>query len=114
MIVSEVEGCAELPSRQLAQFENFEHADFVGGRLGGRHNVSVGFGEDVALGIRSVGAEVIHHLRARPFLRMDASINNEADRAQQFVIESAEVHVGILIESEFFGEILAVKRQPSP
>ncbi len=53
--------------------------------------------------------EVVDHLLARPVLRMDAGVDDEADGAEDVAFEAAVIRVRVLIEADIFAELLGVE-----
>ena len=54
--------------------------------------------------------EEVDHLLARPVLRVNAGIDDEADRAPHVGFEAAVVGVGVLVEADLLAEPLGVER----
>jgi hypothetical protein len=66
--LTQVELCAELLFRFLAQIENAEHPDLVGGGLARHDDIAVDRIDAVRFGVRRVLLQIIDRLLARPFL----------------------------------------------
>src|SRR4029077_18928760 len=101
---------AELGARAVAQFQNFELAEFVRKGLRGNGDVAISLGLHTRLVFGRVRVKKVDHLLARPMLVMHAGIEHRADSAQHFIREAAVIRVGILIEADIFSEALGIKR----
>ncbi len=53
--------------------------------------------------------EVVDHLLARPVLRMDASIDHQADRAPDVAFQAAVIAIRILVETNILAQLLRVE-----
>ena len=106
---ADVEFGAELFLRALAELEDLELAELVGAGLRGPRDVAVGLGLDERL-VDVVLAHVVDDLIAGPALRVDAGVDDEADGAEELGVEAAVVADGVLIEADFFAELLGVER----
>ena len=87
-----------------AQLADLELADLVGERLARDRHVAFGLGDATRLGGGAVRVHVIEHLLAGPALRVQARVDDEADRAPQFAFEAAEVLVRVGVHAEFLAQ----------
>jgi len=94
----------------IAEFANFELTEFVAKGLGRPGDVPVGFGLNGGFVDGTRFPEVFDYLIASPTLRMDAGIDHESDRTEEFRREPAVVRHRILIKTNFFSELLGVER----
>ena len=71
---------------------------------------------DLALNIRLVHrgvlVKVLDHLVARPMIRVNAGVDDQANVAPHFVFEAAIFAIGILISIHLIRESLGVQRPP--
>src|SRR6185295_15473343 len=104
---ADVEAVAECRLRAGSQLEDLQHADLVRRRLARQDDVAPDLRADLALCRRRVRDEVLDGLRLGPASRVQARIDDEADRAPELAAEPAEVGVGILVTAHLFREPLA-------
>ena len=85
----------------LAQFDDPQFTDHVGGRLSGHRNVPLNRSLAVILCIRRVGYKIGHRLLPGPLLVMQAGIDHQTRGSPQLHRESAKVGIRILIKTHF-------------
>src|SRR5210317_1971820 len=105
----DVEVFAEPEFTAFAQFQDFQLADFVSQRLARPGNVTVDFIDDVMFGFCRIAAEKVDRLVAAPTAKMNAGVDDQADRAPHVIGKLAESRIGILIQAQFGAETLAVQ-----
>ena len=106
---ADVELVAELLLSAFAESEDRELADLVGEGLAGPGDVAVGLALDLHLVQRGMVTEVLHDLVAGPAFRVQAGVDDEADRAEHLVVQAAVVAVGIVVETDLLAEALGVE-----
>ena len=100
---------AEGSLRLLPQRENFHHAELVTQRLPGIDKKAFDLGHDVAVGERSILAEVIDACFARPLFCVYARVEHQACRTPEFILQSPEVVVRVLVESHLARKLLCIQ-----
>src|SRR5215468_6450383 len=91
----DVELRTELLLRPFAQLEDLQLAHLVTQGLAGPGDVAVGLALDVRLVDGRVRVEVVDHLLARPLLRVQTGIHDEADRSPDLSLQVPVVAVRI-------------------
>src|SRR5271170_3789017 len=82
----------------LAQFENFELANFVAQSLGRRGDVAVSFRLNADFVLRGIVMKKVDDLLARPMFGMQAGVYNKPYGALHVGLQVPVVAVGILIK----------------
>ena len=94
----------------VAQFQDFQLADFVGQRLAGYRDVAIHFRLDLGFRDGRVIVEEVHHLLAGPVSCVNPGIDHQPDGAFLVSFQPPVVRVRVLVESDIFPEPLGVER----
>ena len=113
MKFADIVPAAESGLRLRAQFEDVQLPQLVGQSLSRPRNIAVGFSLHVGLVFGGVLVKVVNHLLAGPVFVVDSGIEHQANGAQQFVRETTEVRIGVLIQADLFAGPSEYSAQPS-
>src|SRR5271156_168853 len=105
----DVESATERIFSLGASFENRHLAKVVRERLPGPCDIAIDLGLDLMVGKRRVLAEISDRLVARPSLRVNAGIDDQAGSAPDLVSQHAEAIIRRVVHSHLYAEFLAIQ-----
>ena len=98
---AKIEAFSQFGFGELAEFANFEFADFVGDGLARPCDVAVDLGGDVVKGESGAGSHVLNRFFATPPHGVDAGIDDKTTSPPHLVGKAPKIAVGVAIKAHF-------------
>src|SRR6476620_7037570 len=106
---ADVEAGTERLAGALAQLDDLQLADGVGGRLAGIDDEALDLVDDIAARHGRVSEVPVDRLLPRPALRVDARIGHQPPGTQNLHAQPAEIRIGIGVEPHLFAELFGIE-----
>src|ERR1700733_14881433 len=95
--------------RPVTQLKDFQLSHFVSERLSRPCNVSIYLSLNVGVVDRRVLMEVVHHLLARPVLRVHTGIDTQPYRSPHVVLQPTVVAVRVFVKAHILAQPFAIQ-----